>query len=191
MELHRISAKFFLAEPDGFDLAAVVPVFHRWIQERTVEGMPVDVADYRHVPDGPGVVLIGHEGDLAVDCVGGRVGVLYRRKRDMTGTLAERIAAVLRSAAAAAARLESDPAFAGKVRIRTDEAELTLLDRLRAPDTAAAFGALRPEIEKAAKAVFGGSAAAVERGGGDGRAALSVMIRPSAAPALSTIAARK
>src|SRR3954465_5689913 len=65
----RTQVKFFLttaegvANADGIDLAAFAPVFQRWIQQKSVEGQFVDVADYRHVFEGPSIVLIGHDSD--------------------------------------------------------------------------------------------------------------------------------
>lgn len=38
-------------------------VFHRFIQRRLVEGFLLDVADYRHVPNGPGMMLVGVDVD--------------------------------------------------------------------------------------------------------------------------------
>ena len=59
----RTQVKFFLSNADAVDLAAFAPVFQRWIQQKSLEGQLVDVADYRHVFEGPGVVLIGHDSD--------------------------------------------------------------------------------------------------------------------------------
>ncbi len=39
----------------------------------------------RHVPAGPGIVLIGHEGNYSVDNTGNRLGVRYNRKAVLDG----------------------------------------------------------------------------------------------------------
>jgi len=49
--------KIFVHEPTSIDLADAIPVFHRWIQEAVLNELVIDVADYRHVPAGPGVML--------------------------------------------------------------------------------------------------------------------------------------
>jgi len=77
LNLHRISVKYFVTDPTVVNLDEIVPVFHRWIQNQSVEGFLIDVADYKHVCQGPGVVLIGHEADYALDMTGGRPGLLY------------------------------------------------------------------------------------------------------------------
>ena len=66
-DLVRIGAKLYAGNPDVIDLAAYVPIFHGWIQCKILDGVPIDVADYAHVPDGPGVMLIGHEADRSID----------------------------------------------------------------------------------------------------------------------------
>ena len=77
----RIKVKYFVQEPAAVDLPAFIPVFHHWIQEHRVEGLLIDVADYKHMQNGPGIVLIGHEADYALDLAGGRPGLIYDRKR--------------------------------------------------------------------------------------------------------------
>ncbi len=51
----RISIKLFARNPQVVKPEAFVPVFQRWIQQHAVEGLLIDVADYKHVPDGPGI----------------------------------------------------------------------------------------------------------------------------------------
>ena len=65
MNPSRLSVSFPVAEPPG-SLDAAIPVFHRLIQRGLVEGLVIDVADYRHVPDGPGVLLVGHDVDYGI-----------------------------------------------------------------------------------------------------------------------------
>ena len=99
--IDKIAVKLYAerAEADDDD---VVAIFHQWIREGAVGGMPLDVADYGHVPDGPGVLLVGHETDFGLDRMEGPVGLLVNRKRGLQGEDAQRIATLLREAAAAA-----------------------------------------------------------------------------------------
>ena len=97
-DIVRIGAKLYAQDPSVIDLPAFVPLFHGWIQRRILDGVPIDVADYAHVPDGPGVMLIGHEADRSLDLGEGRPGVLYQRKRDGEGTLEDRFAAAIAAA---------------------------------------------------------------------------------------------
>ena len=82
------------------------------------------MADYAHVPDGPGVMLIGHEADRSLDLGEGRPGVLYQRKRDGEGSLEDRFAAAITAADGIADELEADAAAGGvALRPRRDPAE--------------------------------------------------------------------
>jgi hypothetical protein len=40
----------------------VINLFHKWVKEQQPSQLLLDVADYSHVPDGPGILLVGfHE----------------------------------------------------------------------------------------------------------------------------------
>jgi hypothetical protein len=169
MDAHKLQLKIFLA-PDaavGLDRAAFVPVFHRWIKEHTLPEMLIDVASYVHVPEGPSVALIGHGSDYFVDEGGGRVGLLYSRKRaGVGGSAAERLADLARRTLHAAALLEKDAAFGGKLRFVPGELLFRVNDRLHAPASDATFAALRPELEAFAAKLYGAGAFELTRVGG-------------------------
>ena len=46
----RIGIKFNLKQPPKLQPDDILPIFQRWIQDHTVEGMLIDVIDYKHVP---------------------------------------------------------------------------------------------------------------------------------------------
>ena len=83
MEAHKLQLKIYLTPETArtLDVEAVIPVFHRWIKQRALPELTIDVANYRHVPQGPGVVLIGHGSDYFLDEGEGRPGLLHNRKR--------------------------------------------------------------------------------------------------------------
>jgi hypothetical protein len=175
-EIVRIGAKLYAENPDVVDLPAYIPLFHGWIQSRELDGVPIDVADYAHVPEGPGVMLIGHEADRALDVGEGRPGVLYQRKREGEGTLQQRLAAAIAAADWMADAIEADPA-AGGVRFGRDEILLRVNDRLAAPNEDATLEALRPAIEAALATVRPGRAASVERVADDPGGPFRVRVR--------------
>ncbi|HEX3371272.1 MAG TPA: hypothetical protein VHS08_02075, partial [Candidatus Acidoferrales bacterium] len=84
MQLQHVNVKLLLQNPQGIRLEPLVPVFHSWIEHQNGE-LLIDVADYAHVPAGPGVVLIGHEGNYSVDNADDRLGVRYNRKAVLDG----------------------------------------------------------------------------------------------------------
>ena len=83
----RFSVKYFVSSPAHVELSKFVPIFQRWIQRQLVEGLLIDVAAYEHVYQGPGIVLIGDEGDYSLDIRDGRPGLMYTRKRQIDGQL--------------------------------------------------------------------------------------------------------
>lgn len=142
----RISVKFFVNEEAAVDVPALVPVFHRWIREDSLPGLSIDVADYKHVPDGPGLLLMGHEGDYAWDARYGRLGLVYKHKREWpTETVEDRLALVWERGKQAVALLQAAPELQG-LSFCIDEVELSFPDRLNVPNTPETFATLQDTI---------------------------------------------
>lgn len=167
--IHRIAAKFFLTDPAGVHPPALIPVFHEWIRRGLLPGLTIDVADYSHVPDGPGVMLIGHEWDRSLDLGDGRPGILVVAKRGHEGDLEARVASVVAEALRTAVLLSS-PEWAGPAAaVRTDEVEITILDRLAAPNTVGTLDGLGGRIAAALARANAGVAPALEPRGDERR----------------------
>ncbi len=175
MDLHKIAVKFFAEDPLGVKAEELIPVFHRWIQKHTVEGTLIDVADYSHVPGGPGVVLVGFETDLGLDEMEGPLGLLLTRKQPLPGAFPERVAGTLKAALDACAKLEEEPELKGRLRFRKGEALFISNDRLLAPNTDAAFEALKAGLEAAGREVFP-KGVSIVREGGDPRRRLAARL---------------
>ena len=149
MDANRILFKIFAKAQ--VELESFVPVFHRFIREQVLDELPIDVADYAHVHEGPGVVLIGHAFDYYLDLRGGRLGLVYLRKRDAPAP-AERLKDAARRALRMARMLE--PAVEG-LSFKTDEFWISLPDRLRAADTDENFAALKSELDALTSTLVG------------------------------------
>ena len=155
-EPQRVGVKVFVEDQEAFDRARMIEVFHRWIQEDRVPGTLVDVHDYTHVPNGPGVLLVAHEWHLRTDEAGGRIGLEYELKRDASGTLAERLREAIVSVLEAAAALGQDTAGDNPVRFATREMVFRFTDRLAVPATEAAFEEVTGELEDLLADFYGG-----------------------------------
>src|SRR5579872_4533839 len=155
MELNHVNVKLLVKNPESVNLEPVVPVFHNWIQGQVYSGQLLDVADYRHVPDGPGVVLIGLEGDYSLDNLDGRLGVRYNRKAATNGSIQDRLKQAAHAALSACQRLEGEGALAGKLHFNGQDVEVFINDRLLAPNNEKTRAALKPEIESFANKLFG------------------------------------
>jgi len=145
-------------------LAAFVPVFHRWIKERVLPDLVIDVANYAHVPEGPGVVLIGHGSDYFMDQGEGRLGLLHSRKRGAVPP-ADRLNDLARRTLHAALLLERDPSMSGRLRFAVNELVFRINDRLAAPNGDTTFAAVRPELDTLARRLFGGPFELARTGG--------------------------
>jgi hypothetical protein len=146
--VQHVNIKIFAKAPAPQDLTPALAVFHRWIQQGAFEELLIDVADYRHVPAGPGVILIGHEANYSLDLRAGRLGLLYNRKAPVAGGAAENVAQALKAALAACRRLEGEPELEDRLAFDRGEFEITINDRGIAPNTDEAFARLRPAIER-------------------------------------------
>jgi hypothetical protein len=177
----RVAVKLYLLNPEEIEPQAAVPVFHDWIRRAAVPGLLVDVADYSHVKDGPGVILVGHEADYALDLGEGRPGVLCRWKRGVEETAADRLAFALEGALLAAEAFESDPSLAVRPRFGRAEALVAVEDRLAAPQGPTTLEALRPAVEAAVERVLGAPPRSVGPAGEpDGPFAARVHLGPPA-----------
>ncbi len=147
----RLQVKLY-EEGARLDPEALVPVWHRWIAERrVVDDTLVDVADYGHVKDGPGIALIGHGADFFYDEGEGRPGLLVFRKRAFEGDLRARLRDAFERVLCARGWLEADLG----ARFGTDEVLVRVLDRLHAPNDDATFEALAPIVREIAEEVLG------------------------------------
>ena len=154
MELQRIGIKLFADNsapaPAAVTVREFIPIFHSWIQKQAVEShMLIDVHNYSHIHNGPGILLVAQEGNFSIDMADGRMGLLYYRKKSGDG-----VAAILKTALAACKLLELDPALTGRLRFRADEMLVVANDRLLAPNNDQSFAELKPELSSALKLVY-------------------------------------
>jgi hypothetical protein len=162
MEFQHVNVKLFVKNAEKIDLEALVPVFHGWIQNQGHDELLLDIADYNHVPSGPGVVLIGHLGNYSLDEAGGRLGVRYNRKAPLQGNNFDRLAQATQAALAAFQRLEAEPALAGKIQFNGHELEVFINDRLLAPNTEETRATADSDLRTFFSTLFGESDYTVE-----------------------------
>jgi len=139
MELYKFGVQFRISNSTAKTLQDFIPVFHGWIQRQALAGhLLVDVHDYSHVPNGPGVLLVAHEANL---CIGeAERSLVYVRKQPAA------LAETLQAAHAVAKLLTDDHG----VKFAANRFEVFSNDRLRAPNTAAGAAHWQPLIAQAA-----------------------------------------
>ncbi len=146
------------------------------------------MADYEHVPDGPGVMLIAHGAYYAVESIDGLPGLAYARKRPAEGPFADRLRDALARAIEAGRRLERESALAG-LEISGASWALRIHDRLLAPNDDATFRAVEPALRALLDALYGETAYELAREN-DPQAGFGVRVTAAEAPGLAALARR-
>jgi hypothetical protein len=188
MSSEKLQVKFYLAS-GSLELEQLIPVFHRWIRERLLDEIAIDVADYSHMHRGPGVVLVGHAADYYFDQHDGRDGLMFSRKRAASDT-ARGLSDGFRRALVACRLLEEETSLASPLRFSAGEALVRVPDRLHAPNTDASFAELEQELCAFGRKLYGADSVAVERIDAPG-ALLSARLRALTPPdGLASLLAR-
>jgi hypothetical protein len=179
----QLSVKLFAEDPAAVDLAGFIPIFHRWIQESRLPGrLLIDVADYRHVANGPGIVLIAHEAHYSLDSEHGPLGLQCAQRRDEPGPLEDKLAAAFRDALTACRILEGDPSR--PIRFRTDRARVAIVSRRFAGS--GSWDEARPALEAFAARLYPGLPVTLEQSS-DPRQPLAAEIAAPEAPGLAAL----
>jgi hypothetical protein len=169
--LQRLDLKLFAALAAASDMDdvsdRVLAVFGRWRLEEGEE--IVDLADYAHVPDGPGVILISHRWQFGIDWAGGAPGFFYSSRKGLSGTFTARLAQALRGLLARSERLVREPEMEGALRARAGELDIVVNDRLHFPNGDAADREVRPAVDAVVRALYGGAPGEVNRESDPGR----------------------
>src|ERR1700682_6208589 len=155
MDIQHFRVKLFATPTSHPRLGDAIAVFHRWIQEKRLPETMIDVSDYEHVPSGPGIILVCHEAIYGLDQEKGKLGLLYNRRTALDGPVEDRLRQAVRAAESAAALLEEEPEFAGKLEFDRGAWEVSVNDRALAPNTDATWNTLSPVIEKVFDSVMG------------------------------------
>jgi len=195
MDTVKFELKIFLDDSSDVAVEEFIPVFHDWIQAQELDELLIDVADYRHVPQGPSVVLVAHDAHYILDLAEGRAGLLYSRRRETHPSRSamhgvdERLRSVWQCALTACQRLEAHPALHGRLRFRGDELLLRCNDRLTAPNSADAYATLSHHLTPLLTALYPGQQVAVQQQQ-DAGSRLTVAIQAPVSQGVDTLLSR-
>jgi hypothetical protein len=188
INLQHVNVKLLAKNPEQVDLEPLIPVFHNWIEGQIFEELLLDVADYRHVQAGPGVVLIGHQANYSVDNTDNRLGVRYNRKAPFEGSNQDRLRQAARAALTAFERLEREARLNGKLRFNGREIKVYVNDRLMAPNSDSTREVLKPELGVFLGKLFQGSEYTLSHGS-DPRSLFAVDVKANRAFSVSELLA--
>ncbi len=149
MYLQKIGVKLFFNTNGSYSSKDFVPVIHNQIQDKAIDDhLLIDVADYSHIPDGPGVMLIAHEGNFSLDQESQQPGIMYMRKTEIVGSFTERFNTVLSTVIKAANRLH-DNNMSKQIDFTPNSFRFIANDRLYAENTADNQDLYKQKIQKA------------------------------------------
>ena len=186
----EVSLKLFVDDHSVVQPLELITVFQRWITEGALEDeLTIDVANYEHVPQGPGIALICDKAHYYFDVRENRWGLRYRGRREARATGAEAVADAFGRALWAASLLENDPQLEGRYRFRTDQVEFGIYDRLRAPSAEATLEAVRSDLEGVIEELYGAAPESLELVSGP-REPFMVAVVNGLAPSVEELLAR-
>jgi hypothetical protein len=153
--VQHVNVKFFVKNADAIKMSDAIGVFQKWIQEDKIDDLLIDVADYAQVPDGPGIVLVGHNTLYSLDNNEGRLGVLVNRRTVADGSNQDLVKAGIEKAGMICQMLLAEDVFKGNLEFANDELQIIVNDRRLAPNTDETLGLLKPDLEAALAATLG------------------------------------
>ena len=184
--LQQIDVKIPAAKFENIDAYTQMGVFQRWIRESTIPGILIDAADYAHMHQGPGVILIAHEFNVSLDHVGGRTGLLYHRKTPQQGELADRIQQIVHAAMVCCRELERAPELEPRIAFDYGRIRVIANDRLQMPNTPENYDAFAELLTTVLTPMFGSEISCSEVAG-DPRDRLVVDVEAALAPDRDTL----
>lgn len=175
--MHHLGVKIF--EQSGAELHAAksIAVFHRWIQKRDLPDLLIDVADYAHIPGGPGVILVGQEAAYSLDNTGTRLGLLYQRKSRDDRDDRETLQSAYDAAVAACRQIEAEPEFKGHLKFDDREFAIVFNDRALYPNTDESWARVQSAVRGFLDGLLGVGEYKLIRTAEDRRERLSVEVR--------------
>ena len=150
--MQHVNVKLMVRDGVAVSWHKLIPIFHKWIRETALPGVLVDVADYSHVPNGPGVMLIGHDAFWSVDARAGRPGLLYNRRTALDPP-ADPLEDAYEHALTAARMLEQETG--GELQFDEQRFEMFVNDRMLAPNTPETRQRLEPALREFYVSRFG------------------------------------
>ena len=189
MSLYKLTVKFFAAN-DTFAPSEFVPVFHKWIQTQSfADHLLIDVADYAHVPAGPGSLLVSSEANIHMDRSDNRLGLLYVRKLPIkeAKSFAETFPAIFKYALAAALKMEQDEILAGRLKFNTNEIAVGFNDRLLAPNSPETISEYHPQVSAFATKLFPGQTVTVQPSSHSPQELIDLRIKASESPSIAML----
>lgn len=188
-DLQRIELKMLVDGPAQPDLDWLLAVFDRWRKQDDAPSEWVDLADYAHMPKGPGVMMAGKRENFGVNLIDPGPGVFFTGKKDYAGSTADRFVEAFRRCLTLAGTLLAEPEYPAALPPKTGDWLVVVNDRLDFPNNAEVDAEIRPGLEAALGRIFGEGAFTLTRDE-DPSHRLGYRLRAASAPSIDELAAR-
>lgn len=133
MNFQKLSLKVFTES--AVPLLPFMDTFNECIQNKSIPGTLIDVADYTHMSQGPGVVLVSHEANWSMDEQNGKLGLLYTSKIESTEeSLTQHMQTLFENVCKVCEILEATPRHKG-LKFNTNHLQWLVNDRLTGKNT--------------------------------------------------------
>lgn len=160
LDLQYLNWKVYLDNPAEAEPDEWFKVLNDWIPD--APEIFIDVADYKHVQDGPVVILVGHYVNYSLDATGRRLGLLYDYKHPLEGSNEDKIKSGLLGLLRVAKRLEDEAGFKHKPKFKASELRFIVNSRAIAPNGPETLAAVKPELDKVLAKAFGSDGYSLE-----------------------------
>ncbi len=147
--LQRIDVKLLLDCPPDPDLDQFLVIFDRWRKADDHPADWVDLADYAHMPGGPGILIAGKRDTFSVNLNPPGPGLMTSVRRGLEGSLEDRFREALRRACEFNAAVMAEPEFPAEFSVREGAWEIYVNDRLEFPNTDPTDRMVRPAVAAA------------------------------------------
>jgi hypothetical protein len=188
-DLQRIELKMLVDGPAQPDLDPLLAAFDRWRKQENAPSEWIDLADYAHMPKGPGVMMAGKRENFGVNLIDPGPGIFFTGKKNYAGSTADRFVEAFRRCLKLAKTLLAEPDYPAALQPKTGEWLVVVNDRLDFPNDDDTDGEIRPGLETALNRLFGEGRFTLTRDE-DPAHRLGYHVRAAAAPSLDELTSR-
>ncbi|MBF0240075.1 MAG: hypothetical protein HQM12_20425 [SAR324 cluster bacterium] len=150
--IQRINVKLYTETAEKTKLEPLLDIFQTWKEQ---DSQWLDLADYLHMPYGPGVVLFGTVRIFSFDLTDNKPGILYAHRSGLEGTLSEKLKSVLKQSWEYSKKLADDSKFPASISKNVQQFQLMINDRTQMPVSVAHQQALQQALISALTELLG------------------------------------
>ncbi len=188
-DLQRIDLKVLARAPQPPPLDPILTIFDRWRKEEDAPSDWVDLADYAHMPQGPGVMMAGKREHFSVDTNEPGLGILAQTRKDLDGAVEQRFLEAFRRHLTLATRLLGEAEWPAAITVDSSKWVIAVNDRLNFPNNDETDHALKTGLIAALDHVFGQNGYTLTRDDNP-RRRYGYVVEAGEAPSLSDLLGR-